>query len=63
MKTILDVIGFLLAVSAYDWMRTNVPANRRAAWVAAAIALFAWTCVRAVGEALFEVLIQWVTTE
>lgn len=60
MKTILDVIGFLLAVSAYDWMRTNVPAKRRAAWIAAGVVLFAWICVRAVGEALFEVLIQWV---
>lgn len=38
MKTILDVIGFLLAVSAYDWMRTNVPEKRRAAWIAAAVA-------------------------
>ncbi|CZW41458.1 MULTISPECIES: hypothetical protein [Enterobacteriaceae] len=60
MKTILDVIGFLLAVSAYDWMRTNVPAKRRAAWIAAAATLFAWICVQAVGEALFEMLPQWV---
>ena len=60
MKTILDVIGFLLAVSAYDWMRTNVPAKRQAAWVAAGVVLFAWIMIRAFGEALFEVLIQWV---
>lgn len=59
MKTILDVIGFLLAVSAYDWMRTNVPAKRRAAWIAAGVVLFAWIFIRAFGEALFEVLIQW----
>jgi len=59
MKTILDVIGFLLAVSAYDWMRANVPAKRRAAWVAAGVVLFAWILIRAFGEALFEVLIQW----
>lgn len=60
MKTILDVIGFLLAVSAYDWMRTNVPAKRRAAWIAAGVVLIAWILIRAFGEALFEVLIQWV---
>lgn len=60
MKTFLDVVGFLLAVSAYDWMRVNVPAKRLAAWVAAGLVLFAWILIRGVGEVLFEVLIQWL---
>jgi len=51
---ILDFIGFLLTVSAYDWMRVNVPAKRRAAWIAAAVVLFAWVLIRAVGEVLIE---------
>ncbi|HEO1535851.1 TPA: hypothetical protein VAK58_001404 [Klebsiella aerogenes] len=57
MKAAIDFFGVLLVAGAYEWMRTNVPASRLAAWVAAAVVLIAWIFMRIVGEVLFEVLI------
>lgn len=55
MKTFLDVLGFLFAISAYDWMRANAPAKRCAAWIAAiVVALCVWPMVQVIGDLLLE---------